>query len=68
MSPIEKLVIEYAEALTMTPTTVDDALRARLRVEFTKKQLAELTHFIAVENLRARFNRGFDIQPEGYAS
>ena len=52
----------------MTPTTVDDDLRERLQAEFSKKQLAELTHFIAVENLRARFNRGFDIQPEGYTS
>ncbi len=67
LSDTEKLVIEYAESLTMTPTTVDDELRSRLRAEFSKKQLAELTHFIAVENLRARFNRGFDIQPEGYA-
>ena len=50
----------------MTPTTVDDDLRGRIQAEFTKKQMAELTHFIAVENMRARFNRGFDIQPEGY--
>ena len=52
----------------MTPTTVTDDLRARLQAEFSKKQLAELTHFIAVENLRARFNRGFDLQPEGYSA
>ena len=60
-------MIEYAEALTMTPPTVNDDLRGRMHAEFSKKQLAELTHFIAVENLRARFNRGFDIQPEGYS-
>jgi len=52
----------------VTPAAVTDDLRARLRNEFNDKQLAELTSFIAWENARARFNRGFDIQPEGYAT
>lgn len=63
----EKLVCEFAEAASVTPVAVDDDLRARLRAEFSEKQLTELTHLIAWENARARFNRTFDIQPEGYA-
>jgi alkylhydroperoxidase family enzyme len=47
---------------------VSDELRARLRDQFNDKELAELTNFIAWENARARFNRGFDIQSEGYTS
>jgi len=51
----------------MTPAAVDDDLRTRLRAEFSEKQLTELAHLIAWENARARFNRTFDIQPEGYS-
>ena len=38
-----------------------------MRAQFSQKQLVELTHAIAWENARARFNRGFDIEPDGYA-
>jgi len=58
--------VEYSEALTVTPTTVDDDLRSRLRQHFNEKQIVELSHFIAWENARARFNRAFDVQPDGY--
>lgn len=67
LNDVEKLVIEYAEALTVTPTTATDDLRERVAAQFSSKQLAELTNVIAWENARARFNRGFDIQPDGYA-
>lgn len=50
----------------MTPVTVPAELRTALQANFSSKQLAELTNFIAWENARARFNRGFDIQPDGY--
>lgn len=60
-------MIEYAEALTVTPSTADDDLRHRMAASFTRKQVVELTNTIAWENARARFNRGFDVQPDGYA-
>lgn len=66
LTDTEKLVAEYAEALTATPSAVDDDLRNRIAATFTRKQAVELTHLIAWENARARFNRGFDIQPDGY--
>ena len=59
-------MLAYTEALTDTPTSVDDTLRTELRQHFSNKQIVELTHAIAWENARARFNRGFDIQPDGY--
>lgn len=61
-------MIEYAEAMTMTPASVTDDLRARMRNVFSEKQITELTQLIAWENARARFNRAFDIEPEGYTS
>ena len=68
MTDDEKLVIEFAEVMTMTPVNVRDELRSRLEAAFSPKQLTELTKFIAVENHRARFNRAFGIEPEGYST
>ena len=63
---MERAVVEYAEVLTMTPVAVDDELRVRLRSHLSEKQLVELTNLIAWENARARFNRGFGIEADGY--
>lgn len=68
LNATEKLVLEYAEALTATPAAIDDDLRNRIAAAFTRKQAVELTNLIAWENARARFNRGFDVPPDGYAS
>jgi len=38
-----------------------------LREHFNPKQMVELTAAIAWENYRARFNRGFGIEAEGFS-
>jgi AhpD family alkylhydroperoxidase len=63
----EKLVLEYAEALTSTPMEPADELLERLRGRFDEGQLVELTANIAIENYRARFNHAFGIAPQGFA-
>jgi len=63
----ERLVLRLAVSLTRTPATVDDALFAELRRQFTEPQLVELTAAIAWENHRARFNRTFGIIAEGFS-
>lgn len=63
----EKLVLEYAEALTLTPMEPSDELRERLRAAFDEAQLVELTANIAIENYRARFNHAFGLAPQGFA-
>jgi AhpD family alkylhydroperoxidase len=63
----EKLVLDYAEAMTRTPVEVSDELFAALREHFDEGQLVELTSVIALENYRARFNWAFAIKPQGYA-
>lgn len=50
----------------MTPVAMTDDLEQRLNATFSPKQVVELTHTIAWENCRARFNRGFRIEPDGY--
>ena len=34
---------------------------------FSEEQLVELTGVIALENFRARFNRGFDVGDQGFS-
>jgi alkylhydroperoxidase family enzyme len=66
-SELERLVLDYATAMTRTPATVSDAMIASLREHFDERQLVELTHVIALENLRARFNTAFDMTPAGFS-
>ena len=64
-SPLEKLVLDYAVAMTNTPVEVPDALFARLREHFAEAELVELTAAIAWENYRARFDHAFGIGAQG---
>ena len=62
----ERLVIDYAEAMTKTPAEVTDELFDKLHEHFDERQLVELTAAIAWENWRARFNWAFDIGAAGF--
>jgi alkylhydroperoxidase family enzyme len=64
---VERLVIEYAEAMSRTPVHVGDALFAALRARFDHGQLVELTAAIAWENWRARFNHALEIDAAGFS-
>jgi alkylhydroperoxidase family enzyme len=65
-SDLEKLVLDYAVAMTRTPVEVSDELFAALREHFDERQLVELTSAIAIENLVARFNVPFGIGAAGF--
>ena len=65
-SESEKLVLEYADAMTQTPVEVPDALFANLREKFTDIQMVELTATLACENYRARFDHAFGVEAEGF--
>jgi alkylhydroperoxidase family enzyme len=65
-SELEKLVMRYAVALTRTPAQVPEELFTSLREHFNPQQLVELASAIAWENFRARFNRGFGIEAQGF--
>jgi AhpD family alkylhydroperoxidase len=62
----QKLVLDYATAITATPSVVEDELFDALRARFDERQLVELTAAIAIENYRARFNWAFGIEPQGF--
>ena len=57
-TPLERDVLEYAEAMTNTPTTVTDELSARLLERLGPAALVELTVFIGFANLATRSQHG----------
>ncbi|WP_432093531.1 carboxymuconolactone decarboxylase family protein [Streptomyces sp. bgisy100] len=65
-TPLERDVMEYAEAMTATPPTVDDALVARLREQLGEPAVVELTAMVAVENMRSRINTALGMTSQGF--
>ncbi|SOD84398.1 carboxymuconolactone decarboxylase family protein [Streptomyces sp. Ag109_G2-15] len=66
-TPLERDVMEYAEAMTNTPTTVTDELAASLLDRLGPAALVELTVFIAFANLATRTNTAHGITSQGYS-
>jgi alkylhydroperoxidase family enzyme len=64
---LERDVLEYAEAMTNTPTTVTDQLSGRLLVQLGAPALVELTVFIGFANSAARVNTAHGITSQGYS-
>ncbi|WP_433609679.1 carboxymuconolactone decarboxylase family protein [Prescottella agglutinans] len=67
-TPLERDVMEYAEAMTVTPPTVTDELSGRLLDALGPAALVELTAFVAVANLMTRTNTAFGIESQGFAA
>jgi 4-carboxymuconolactone decarboxylase len=64
---LDLLVLDYAVGMSRTPVDVPDQLFDRLRARFGPAELVELTHVIAVENLRGRFNLALGIGSAGFS-
>jgi alkylhydroperoxidase family enzyme len=67
-TPLERDVLEYAEAMTCTPPTVTDALSARLLDQLGAAALVELTAFIGFANVASRTNVALGIEAQGLAT
>jgi 4-carboxymuconolactone decarboxylase len=66
-SDVDKLILEYATAVSRTPVEVSDELFDALRAHFDTAQLVALTHIIGLGNLRARFNVPLGIGSSGFS-
>ncbi|HXA12536.1 MAG TPA: carboxymuconolactone decarboxylase family protein [Mycobacterium sp.] len=66
-SDVDRLVLDYAAAMSRTPVEVSDELFNALREHFDVPQMVELTHIVALENLRARFNLALGIGSAGFS-
>jgi len=67
-TPLERDVLEYAEAMTQTPPTVTDELSARLLKALGTSAMVELTGYVALANLWTRSNTAFGIESQGFAA
>jgi alkylhydroperoxidase family enzyme len=67
-TPLERDVMEYAEAVSQTPPTVTDDMSARLLEELGAPGLVELTAFVAAANLVSRNNTALGIKSQGFSA
>lgn len=62
----ERLVLDYAEAMTRSDRQVDDGVYGRLKKYFDDDGIVELTALIAFQNLSSKFNSALAVPPQGF--
>jgi alkylhydroperoxidase family enzyme len=67
-TPLERDVLEYAEAMTQTPPAVTDELSKRLLDQLGAPALLELTAYIAAANMASRANVALGIKSQGFSA
>ena len=67
-TPVERRVMEYAEAMCQTPLTVTDAMSAALLEELGAAALLELTARIGAMNMSARGNVALGIRSQEFSA
>lgn len=67
-TPLERDVLEYAEAISQTPPTVTDELSARLLKQLGAPALLELTAIASMANQMARMNVALGIEAQGFSA
>jgi alkylhydroperoxidase family enzyme len=66
--PLERDVMEYAEAMTQTPPAVTDEMSKRLLDQLGAPALVELTAVIAAANMAGRTNVTLGIEGQGFSA
>nr|WP_207890260.1 carboxymuconolactone decarboxylase family protein [Rubrobacter taiwanensis] len=67
-TPLERDVMEYAEAMSQTPPTVTDELSKRLLEALGPAAMVELTAFIALANFMTRNNVALGLESQGFSA
>ena len=67
-TPLERDVMEYAEAMSRTPVTVTDEMVEGLRTQLGDAAMVELTAVIAFANFTTRPNVALGIESDGFAA
>ena len=63
----EKMVLEFAEAMTQQPALIPDDLRQRMLIRLSPTQVTELAATVAWENYRGRLNQALGVRPSGFS-
>jgi AhpD family alkylhydroperoxidase len=64
---VEREVLAYAEAMTVTPPEVTDAMVDGLVARLGVPAVVELTKMVSVENERSRFNSAMGLTSQGFS-
>jgi AhpD family alkylhydroperoxidase len=67
-TPLERSVMEFAEAMSATPPTVTDEQFAGLLEQLGEPAMVELTTQVALANLYTRSNVAMGIESQGFSS
>ena len=66
-TPLERDVMDYAEAMTETPPRVTDELFARLLGQLGAPGMVELTAWVGFSNMNTRSNTAMGIESQGFS-
>ncbi|HEY3906503.1 MAG TPA: carboxymuconolactone decarboxylase family protein [Streptosporangiaceae bacterium] len=67
-TPLERDVMEYAEAMTVTPPTVTDELSDRILEAIGPAAMVELSSYIALANFMTRGNVAMGIESQEFST
>ncbi len=67
-TPLERGVMEYAEAMSETPQRVTDEMVARLLEQLGAPAMVELTALVAFSNMSTRNNTALGIKSQGFSA
>ena len=66
-TPLERDVMDYAEAMSETPPRVTDELFARLLEQLGAPAMVELTAWVSFANMATRSNTALGIEAQGFS-
>src|SRR5260370_41732184 len=64
-TPAERAALRYTEEMTLSSIDVPDEVFEELQRHFNTEQIVDLTATVAMENMRARFNRALQVESDG---
>jgi len=67
-TPLERDVMDYAEAMTVTPPTVTDEMSERILTAIGPAAMVELTSYIALANFMTRGNVAMGIESQEFSA
>jgi alkylhydroperoxidase family enzyme len=65
-TPAERAALRYTEEMTLSSVDVPDDVFEDVKRHFNTEQIVDLTATIALENMRARFNRALQIESDSF--
>ena len=65
-TPAERAALRYAEEMTLATVDVPDLVFEELKRHFNTEEIVDLTAIVAMENMRARFNRALQVESDGF--